>query len=158
MGQIYSASFSAVAVTANQDLFELVAPANNRVVIREIIIGQYSDPGDAQAELLPILLMRGHTVTGSGGTTPAANGVDIIGTTFGGTIAANNTTPASGGSPATLRAEAMNVMGGFRYYPVEEERIKIENSQRFVVRLNGSPADSLTMNGTIIFETIGNAN
>jgi hypothetical protein len=40
---------------------QLVAPSNSRVAIRAISFGQYSDAGDAQAEMLSVLLMRGHT-------------------------------------------------------------------------------------------------
>jgi hypothetical protein len=47
---IFSASFSAVAVSAVQDVFELVAPSTSSVAIRSISLGQYSDAGDAQAE------------------------------------------------------------------------------------------------------------
>jgi multidrug resistance efflux pump len=65
---VYTATFNAVAVTAAQDLFSIVAPSDGRVVIRELRIGQYSDFGDAQAEILPILLIRGYTVAGSVGS------------------------------------------------------------------------------------------
>ena len=63
---IFSASFSAVAVSAAQDVFELVAPSTSRVAIRSISLGQYSDAGDAAAELLSVLIMRGHTTSGPG--------------------------------------------------------------------------------------------
>src|ERR1041384_3904542 len=65
---VYVATFSAVAVTAAQDAFEIVAPSNSRVAIREISLGQYSDSGDAQAELLSVLLIRGHGTAGTGGS------------------------------------------------------------------------------------------
>ncbi len=44
-----SASFSAVAVSAAPDVFELVAPSNSRVAIRSISLGNYSDAGDVRA-------------------------------------------------------------------------------------------------------------
>ena len=43
MGRVYTASFSAVAITAAQDLFEIVAPADARVRLLEIDLGQRSD-------------------------------------------------------------------------------------------------------------------
>ena len=62
-----------VAASAAQDVFELVAPSDPRVPVRAISFGQYSDAGDAQAEMLSVILMRGHTTSGSGGSsaTPA---------------------------------------------------------------------------------------
>ena len=59
---VFSAAFSAVAISAAQDLFEIVAPSDSRVRLLEIDIGQYSDFADAQAEILSIAIHRGHTV------------------------------------------------------------------------------------------------
>jgi hypothetical protein len=39
-----------VQIQAAQDLFEIVAPSNSEVRIREIKIGQYTDFGDAKAD------------------------------------------------------------------------------------------------------------
>jgi len=156
MGNIYVATFAAVAVTAAQDVFEIVAPANSRVAIREIRLGQYSDPGDAQAEMLSVQIIRGYTVSGSGGST--ATPVNVAGhsgalaSTV--TVEINNTTVANTGTGVVLCADSFNVMGGWRFYPVPEERPIITNSARLVVRIT-APADSLTMNGTIVFEELG---
>ena len=155
---IYVATFTAVAVTAAQDVFEIVAPAEGRVRIRELRLGQYSDAADAQAEMLSILALRGYTTSGSGGSsvTPANLAPVGLGTPLvaGSTVEANNTTVASTTTPLTLLADSWNVMGGFRYYPVPEERIEIAASQRLVFRIT-APADSITLNGTLVFEEIG---
>ena len=156
MGNIYVATFAAVAVTAAQDVFEITAPSNSRVAIREIRIGQYSDAGDSQAEMLSVTVIRGHSTSGSGGTSPTP--VPIMGhagvaasTT---SVEANNTTIASSGTPVTLCADSFNVMAGWRYYPVPDERPIITNSGILVVRIT-APADSLTLSGTIVFEEVG---
>lgn len=156
---IYVASFTAVAVTAAQDVFEIVAPATSRVRIRELRLGQYSDAGDAAAEMLSILALRGYTTTGSGGSAvTAANMAPVgLGTPLvaGSTVAANNTTVASTTTPLTLLSAAFNIATGFHYCPrFPEERIEIAASQRLVFRIT-APADSLTMNGTMLFEEIG---
>lgn len=147
---IYSATFSAIAVSAAQDLFELVAPASGPVRIREIRIGQYTDFGDAAAEILSIQLVRGHTTTGSGGSAvvPSALGESNWSRS---TLARNNTTIAANGSPQILLADAFNIQAGWWYRPPEDERIIIQPSARFVVRIT-LPADALTVNGTLIFE------
>lgn len=158
MGNIYTACFNAVAITAAQDVFELVAPANSRVVLRGVIIGQYSDAGDAQDELLSVLIIRGHGTTGSGGSAPTPTHVrGIAGApAAGSTVAANNTTVATtgSGSPKTLIADTFDVRFGWRYAPEECERIILAPSDRLVVRIT-APADSITTNGTLIFEEIG---
>lgn len=154
---VFSAVFNAVAVSAAQDLFEIVAPSSHRVNLRAIILGQYSDAGDAQAEILSILVIRGNTVTGSGGSavTPHALGSTSIAALS--TVAANNTTPASGGSPQTLIADAFNEQGSWGYRweaSCDEEKIQLDPGTRLVIRVT-APADVITMNGTLIFEEAG---
>lgn len=153
---IYVASFAAVAVTAAQDVFELTASADSRVVIREIRLGQYSDAADAQAEMISIQVIRGYTTSGSGGAavtpvnlSPVAGALAAVSS-----VERNNTTVAQDGTGVVLLADSFNVMGGFRYYPVPEERIEVGVSQRLVVRIT-APADSLTLNGTLVFEEVG---
>lgn len=153
---IFVATFAAVAVTAAQDVFEIVAPASSRLMIREIRLGQYSDPGDAQAEMLSVQIIRGYTTSGSGGgsVTPV-NLSPVSGAAAAtATVERNNTTVAQDGTGAVLLADTFNVMGGWRYYPVPEERIEVGVSQRLVVRIT-APADALTMNGTLVYEEVG---
>jgi hypothetical protein len=137
---IFTATFSAVAATAAQDVFEIVAP----------------DAGDAAAELLSVLLIRAYTVSGSGGSsvTPANISGHSAAIAAGSTVEANNTTVANTGTPITLLADAWNVQVGWRYLPLPEERIILEKSQRLVCRIT-APADSITLNGTLVFEEIG---
>lgn len=153
---IYSATFYAVAVSAAQDVFELVAPAGSRVLIREIRLGQYSDAADAQAEMLSVQVIRGYTTSGSGGAsvTPVNLSPVTGALSASSTVERNNTTVAQDGTGAVLLADSWNVMGGWRYYPVPEERIEVGVSQRLVVRIT-APADALTLNGTLVFEEVG---
>lgn len=155
MGRIYSVQFNNVAVSAAQDLFEIVAPADAAVVLHSLIVGQSSDAGDAEAELLRWLILRGHTTSGSGGSSVTPVPLAAGDAAFGGTAEANNTTAATGGTPATVHADVFNVALGIQYRPTPEERIIISPSQRLVVNLPGAPADALTMSGTAIIEEIG---
>jgi hypothetical protein len=152
----YSLAFEAVAVTAAQDLFELVAPTAKSIRILGIRIGQSSDAGDAQDENLQIKIVRGYTTSGSGGTaslTPVSlreGGVATAITT--GEI--NNTTVASAGTAVVLLPDDFNVRAGYIYLPVPEERITIAAGTRVVVRIT-APADSLTMSGSLIYQECG---
>ena len=159
-GPIFTATFSAVAVTAAQDVFEITAPSTSRVLIREIRIGQYSDFGDAQAEILSVLVLRGYTTTGSGGTTltPANTRGHASAPASASVVKANNTTVAANGSPVTLLADSFNVQFGFRLNYAAEDAIALgyllEPSQRLVVRIT-APVDALTTNGTITYQEVG---
>lgn len=152
MGRAYSASFEEVAVTAAQDLFEVVAPADASLKITGVTITQSSDAGDAQAEMLPILIHRG-TATGSGGSSVTASPLSEGDAAFGGTVEVNNTSQSVEGT--ILHAEAFNVQIGFYYLPTPENQPEVSPSQLFIVELQAAPDDSLTMSGTIYFEEIG---
>lgn len=155
-GPVYAVTFTAVAVTAAQDLFEITTSATTRALIRGIRIGQYTDAGDAAAEILSILLIRGYTVSGSGGS--AATPANLRGWSGAPTAASacevNNTTVANTGTAVTLLADTFNVQAGWSYYPAPDDHIVLDVSQRLVVRIT-APADSLTMNGTLLFQEIG---
>jgi len=71
MSRFYTAQFSAVAVTAAQDFFEITAPSGAVIRVHEWEIFQTSDFGDAQEEILRIETVRGvgSTTSGSGGVT-----------------------------------------------------------------------------------------
>jgi S-formylglutathione hydrolase FrmB len=155
MGMIYSATFTAVAVSAAQDLFEIAAPADAAVVLHSVRLGQSSDAGDAAAEMLPVQIVKGNTTSGSGGSAVTPTPLESGYAAAGAAVEANNTTQASAGTPLTVVADAFNVQVGWQWIPTPEERIVLSPSQRAVVRLSAAPADALTMSGTLVFEEIG---
>jgi hypothetical protein len=156
-GPRFACTFNAQNFSAAQDLFEIVAPSNSEVRIREIKLGQYTDFGDAKSDLVSILVMTGHTSAGSGGTaiTPAKlgrrTGSSVVAAS---TVKRNNTTQASGGT-LTLLADVWNIMAGFLYAPSEEdEMIYIKAGERCVIS-NTALTDSLNVNATVIIEEVG---
>lgn len=158
MGRMYTAQVNGVSASAAQDVFELLATATQLIIIHSIFIGQESDEGDAQAELLGVLIKRasGSYTSGSGGSTPTAVPHRFSDTAFGGTVEANNTTQAAAGSGAltTISAETWNVQAGWYYTPTPEERIVLNPSQALVVSIP-APADAITLSARITFEVEG---
>jgi hypothetical protein len=155
MSRVYSVQFNNVAVTVQQDFFEIVAAAGKNVRILACFISQVSDAGDAQDEQLQILLKSGQTTTGSGGTAPTKVANNETDAAAGFTAAANNTTKASAGTIRTHHAEAFNVRAGFIYVPTEKMQIELTGSRRFTVELAETPDDELTMSGTLYVEEFG---
>lgn len=155
MSRIYTAQFTDVAVTAIQDLFEIVAPADAIVVIHEVHFGQRSDVGDAAEEVLSIQLTSGQTTSGSGGSTPTAVPLSFGDAAFGGTVEANNTTQAADGTIVTHYSWHWNIRGSFDKIWTPETRPVLSPSRRGCFELPVAPADSITMSGTVIFEEIG---
>jgi len=153
---IFSAVASGVAVSAAQDVFELVAGPATRVRMREIRLGQTSDFGDAAAEGLSVTLVRGFTTAGSGGASvvPANLAGHASAAAATSTVKRNNTTLAQDGTGAVLCADAWNIQEGWCYAPPRDAMPILEKSQRLVVRIN-APADEITVNATLVFEEIG---
>lgn len=155
MGRKYAITFSAVAVTALQDLFELVPADDKPVAIVSLNIGQASDAGDAQDELLQLSIIRGFTTSGSGGSSPTPAPLSPNDTAAGFTAETNNTTVATTGTTATLFTDCFNVRAGYMMmFPPDARPSANQGNTSLVVRLT-LPADSLTMSGTLIVEELG---
>lgn len=159
MGRMYTAQFSAVAVTAAQDLFEIAAPADAVVVIHEWGIFQTSDVGDAQEEILRLETTRGvgAVTSGTGGTAPTAQPIQDGDAAFGGTVEVNNTTRMAAGSGTleTLAQHGWNVRVPFEKIYTPQQMPVISPSNRWTLALPGAPLDSLTVSGYVVFEEIG---
>jgi hypothetical protein len=151
MGRIYTVEFSEVAVSAAQDLFELTAAADKPLRIHAILLGQSSDAGDAEAELLNYKLIRGHTTSGSGGTSATPRPMDENDAAAGATCEVNNTTVASAGTAVDLISDTFNVQVGLQLWFTPETRPRIENGALGCLRIT-APADAITLSGTMIVE------
>jgi len=156
MSRLYSASFEAVAVSAAQDFFEVVAPSDAVVVIHRILITQDTSEVSEQA-VCRLIRGEGSVTSGSGGSSPTVNPTSKGDPAFGGTVEANNTTRMVVGSGAlkVMHREGWNFLSGFDYRPTPEERIYISPGDRITVELPTAPSGSTTMSGTILFEEIG---
>jgi hypothetical protein len=146
---VYSAVFSAVSVSALQDLFQL-APATNPCILMAVRIGQSSEEGDAAAEMLQIQISRVTlAVNGSGGSVPVARAHSPGSPAATTIVEANNTTQAT---VATIMVDdCFNVQAGWLWLPTPEEQILCVAGQGLVVELPVAPADAITMSGTITF-------
>lgn len=150
-GHLYSASFAAIAVSAAQDVFEIVSGSGVVVAIREIRLGQYTDFGDAASEILSVRLIRGFTTGGSGGgTITPVNIANTSGRAATSVVERNNTTQAQDGGETVL-SDTWNIAAPWLYEPEPAERIILPPSTRLVLALT-APADEVTANGSLIFE------
>lgn len=155
MGRLYTVQFNGVAVTAQQDLFEVVAPSDAIVKIHRIGLSQSTEVGDAMEEGLSLLLKSGQTTSGSGGSAPTAIPNEFGDAAFGGTTEANNTTKASAGTIVTHYAWNWNIRMPFEHVFTPEERPVLSPSRRGTLELATTPADSITMSGYMVIEEIG---
>lgn len=152
MGRMYSATFEEVAVTAAQDLFQILAPADSTVILHSLYLSQSSEAGDAASEQLNILIHRGST-NGSGGSTPTPAPMHLGDAAAGTVVEANNTSQGTEGT--FIHAESFNVMAGLALIWTPETRPIISPSDLLHIELQSTPADSITMSGSVYFEEIG---
>ena len=150
MGRMYSVSFTGVAVTAQQDFFQIegvTVPA----IIHAVYLSQTSDVGDAAAESLSILIRR---VTDALTNATAEAQLDTGDAAALADLNVNQTTELVTGAQ-NVHSEAWNIAMPFVYLPPPELRIIVPVGDVVTVNLNTTPSDSITMSGTMYFEEIG---
>lgn len=155
MSRIYSATFTGVAVTVAQDLFD-IAPADDKIVIiHGIYLSQTTELAEAAEEQLLVRLIRGFATVGSGGGAFTPVMFNEHQGAAASTVRINDTTIAVVGAGATdvIWSESYNIRSGWQFLPPPEMRPVVkQTSTRLVVQLTNAPADSTTMNGTMIWE------
>lgn len=159
MGLLYSVPFSKVTISAAQDLFEIIPAANKPVKLHSLYlsnVGGTADAGDAQEELLPLLVIRAHATSGSGGSSVTPTPVDPThGTAASFSAEVNNTTIASTGSPINCHADGINSRLPAPIVWTDQTRpICTTTEVRIVVRLVDAPADAVVMSGTLYVEEL----
>lgn len=159
MGRKYTVAFKAVAVTAQQDFFEILAPSDAIVAIHEWELSQTTEVGDAQEEMLQLTTNRGvgAVTSGSGGSTATAQPVEDGDAAFGGTVEINNTTKMAAGSGTLEELEPFNwnIRQPLRQIYTPETRPVISPGNRWTLELETTPADSITISGKVTMEEIG---
>lgn len=161
MGRRYSIVFSGVDVSAQQDFFSIKPLTDKPIKLHSCYItpvGVAADVGDAQEEMLAVLIVRNNTTIGSGGTNPTANPLPGTAQAFGPTtnVRVNDTTKVSGGTGLTLHSDGFNNRIGWQYRPTPEERIECTATNGFIaIQLASTPTDAIKMNGTLIVEEMG---
>ena len=150
--RMYTATFELVAATAAQDLFEINAPADAVVEVHGFFLSQSSDVGDAASEILNVLVHRGST-SGSGGSTITPAPLSLGDPAFGGTVEANNTTQSTEGT--ILFSTDWHIAAGLQVWFPPEARPAISPSGRLIIEMQSTPADSLTLSGTVFFSELG---
>lgn len=156
IGRRYWVDLPPTAVTVAADLFELTPADDKPIAVLSVNIHQTSDVGDAQDEIISLVWVRGHTTSGSGGSTPTPRPCNPSDTAAGFTAEAGNTTAASAGTGVNLNRHGFNVRSGIER-PLTPEEIPgaSQANTTLVLRMAAAPADSLTIGGSILVEEMG---
>lgn len=152
MGRLYTVVFSGVAVTAQQDFLSILPASNKPIRLHAAFLSQSTETGDAAEEGLQIQITTGNTTVGSGGSSQTPTPLDINDAAAGATGRKNDTTKATSGTTVVHHEENWNIRTPFVYLPPPELRPRCQNAEYMCLRLGTTPADSITMSGTMVFE------
>lgn len=145
----YTVEAEGVAVTAAVDVFEFTPADDKPIQVYGLFKSQSSDLGDAAEEILRYRIIRGHTVSGSGGATPTPRPLDRSGAAAGFAAESNNTTAANTGTTHNLHSDGYNIRVGEKLWlPENSEWEASQADTTLVCRLMAAPVDSLTMSFT----------
>lgn len=143
----YTAAINITAAfTAQIDVFELLAATGKPLALLGFEISQTSEVGDAQEEMLSLVLKRvtGAPTSGTGGGTATFNPLAPNDTAAGATLETGNTTKLTGGTSVELARWAWNVRNSLLYLPPPETRATLDAGTRLVLELVTTPADSIS--------------
>ena len=156
-GRVYSALFDGVAVTAVQDLFELIPGATACMELLSVHLSQETEVADAAEEMLTISIEAhsGAITSGSGGSGPTPIPTHLGDAASVVAVEVNNTTEVSGGTKVTHAIHNWNIRVPLDIIWIPETRIWISPTDALTVTLLTTPADSITMGGTVYFREVG---
>lgn len=147
----YTVAFSEQTVaqsSGDYDLFELVPADDRPIELVALFLGNKSEVGDAQDEMLSINVLTDHT-TSSNGTSTTPRPLDQRDGAAGFTAETLGATVATAGTALTLIADTFNVRGGYQLILPEFMRPKVDQADTAMyVRLTSAAADDLTLSGT----------
>lgn len=156
--RMYVVSFAATAATLAVDFFSF-APADDKpVVIHAIYLGQTTEIGDAQEEMLEVKIERGGTAytVGSGGAAGTITVLGPSGAAAGFTARVMDTTKATFTAGEVKHRDTFNVRTGWQYIPTPETRITVSQANGGCsICLPTAPVDSITWAGTLLAEEQG---
>ena len=149
MSRIYSATFSEIAVTAQQDLFQLEANTVS-IILHAAYISQTSLVADAADAAVSILIRR---FTDAVTNDVAEVKLDPADANALADVAINETSELVTGTEI-IHAEGWHMRNTFIYLPLPEHRPVIKIGDGVAINLNTT--DTVTMSGTIYWEEVGN--
>jgi hypothetical protein len=147
----YTVSFdqqTIAAASGDYDLFELVVPDDRPIELVALFLGNKSEIGDAQDEMLAISIVTDNT-TSSNGAAATPRPLDSRDGAAGFTAEVVGSTIATTGTPITVHVDTFNVRAGYQLILPEFMRPKIDQADTAMyIRLTSAVADDLTLSGT----------
>lgn len=148
----FSVTLSNVAVTGAITLIQIRAGSTSSVEILKAWTSQSSSTVSAQQRIRVSRKSAAATVTSA---TPAAFGGGAAADAVGGTSSTGTNASAEGTDSTTLVDDVFNVLNGWLYVPIPEERIIVPPSGFIALRFPTAPGSSTTYTAGMIFQELG---
>lgn len=149
----FVATLQPTAVTTAVDIFEILAAADQGIIILEWEIYQISDVGDAAEEILQVEVVRGvgSVTSGSGGSTLTPESQDAGGAASGATVEGLNTTRLNVGTGTLdiMDSRGWNIRASKEHVSIPETRDLVSPGHYWTLALDDAPADSITLGGYV---------
>ncbi len=148
--RVFSAPMPPVAITAQQDLFQIEA-LTTPIILLGVVLGQTNIVTDANAEIWSILFRRFTDVV----TNDIAEAkLDLGSAALLADIAINETTELVTGTEL-VHPDTWNLALPFIYEPTPEKFITIQIGDGLAINLNTTPAGSTTVSGVVYLGQAG---
>lgn len=157
MGRRYSVSTDNVAVSAAQDLAQIIGASGKILRVRSVSVGA-TDTTEPTAQQLQLRCrFLGATVTnGSGGSSPTPKPFDPGDAAASFTAKANNTTPAtSSGTVNVLAAWGVHIANGLIWIWPDAETPIIGPSESFTFELESTVTGTVHLSMSVTVEELG---
>lgn len=155
MSGIYTVQFTATAVTAQQDFFEITAHSTKQCVLLGFGLSQSTEIGDAMEEGLSVIVKTGSTTSGSGGSSFTPLPADFSAGAAGFVAEVNNTTKATSGTIISHYPYNWNIRVPMDIIYPEQFQLIFGAGRRLTIELATTPADSITISGYCVIQEIG---
>jgi hypothetical protein len=135
------------AASGDYDFFELDAITEKPIELVALFIGNKSQVGDAQEQMVAWAIVRGNITTGNGAaTTPRLTDGSDPAASF--TAKTVSSTPASAGTPVILHADTFNIRTGLQLIFPDLMRHKTQAADLLCVRLLTALTANAVLSGT----------
>lgn len=140
---------------AQYDLFSIANHANRPTILKGLSLFQISEVGDAQEEIVPLVLKTGLGSLGSGGATPTPVNTDRSGGAAGFTAHTMDFPKASGGTPVSVGVFGWNIRVGVDAVLPEEWQIIMPAGLIWTVEIVANLSGAKTVYGELLVHEIG---
>ena len=151
MGRIYVALLEGVSVGVLGTLVEFTAPSTKTMQLMEAWITQ--DTSETSTQEVAQIVRK--TAAGTSMTSFTPRLLETGDAAFGGTARIFLSGQGEGTLGDSLRREGFNILNGWLYVPIPENRIIVAPSGILALRLAVTPAAAITISAGMIFEEIG---